>query len=158
MVKLSYSHGLLAAIGLTAVSAFPALSESINLSQMIIAAGSDLTNIMATGYTGGSYSLSSITNIDKNGTPCVGYSDPKPDHSLILENDFDLLSVRVDSGGQDTTLVIKGPKDNDILCGFGQKQIRDALVESRHWQAGHYDIWVGSMQPNQKINYRLSIK
>ena len=158
MVKLFHSNWLFLAIGLIAIPTLPAISENINLSQMILAAGSDLTTAIVTGYTGGSYSLSSITNTDKNGNPCVGYSDPKPDHSMILENDFEILSIRVDSGGKDTTLVIKGPGDNNIRCGLGQKQVRDAFIQDRNWQAGQYDIWVGSMQPNQKANYRLSVK
>jgi hypothetical protein len=158
MVKLSNLHWFYLTISLIVIIPFPTIAKKIDLSQMILATGSDLTSVIVTGYTGGSYSLSSISNTDKNGLPCVGYSDPKPDHSMILENDFDLLSIQVDSGGRDTTLVIQGPNDSDIRCSFGQKQVRDALIEDSNWQAGHYNIWVGSMQPNQKANYRLSVK
>jgi hypothetical protein len=158
MFKLFNLHWFYVTISLIILPNSSAIATKIDLSQMTLATGSDLNSIVVTGYTGGSYSLSSISNTDKNGLPCVGYSDPKPDHSMILENDFDLLSIQVDSGGKDTTLVIQGPRDNDIRCGFGQKQVRDALIQDRAWQAGRYNIWVGSMQPNQKANYRLSVK
>ena len=38
-----------------------------------------------TGYTGGSYSLSTISKRDRQRNLCIGFADPKPDHILVLE-------------------------------------------------------------------------
>ena len=141
---------------LVSMAVIPAIAREPK-SNLILATGFDRAAAIAIGHTGGAYSLASIVNQDKHGNPCMGYGDPKPDHSMVLENDFDRLSLQVDSGGKDTTLVIKGP-DNDFRCAFGQKQIRDALVQDQNWKQGHYDIWVGSMQPTRRSPYRLSIQ
>ena len=134
-----------------------AIAEPSNLNYLILAAGFNQSLAIVTGYTGGNYSLASITNRDKYGTPCMGYSDPKPDHMMILQNDFEQLSLIVNSGGKDTTLVIKGP-NNDIHCAFGRQQARDALIKDKNWQQGQYEIWVGSMQPQERKGYRLSVQ
>lgn len=143
--------------GLITIPIIPAIAQPINLDRLILAAGFNQSAAIVTGYTGGTYSLASITNRDKYGNPCMGYSDPEPDHIMILQNDFQQLSVQVNSGGKDTTLVIKGP-DNNIHCAFGRKQARDALIKDKNWQQGQYEIWVGSMQPQQRKGYRLSVQ
>ncbi len=135
----------------------PAIAEPSNLNRLILVAGFNQSLTIVTGHTGGTYSLASITNRDKYGNPCMGYSDPKPDHTMILQNDFEQLSLIVNSGGKDTTLVIKGP-NNDIRCAFGRQQTRDALIKDKNWQQGQYEIWVGSMQPRQRKGYRLSVQ
>ncbi|AFZ34159.1 hypothetical protein Sta7437_0558 [Stanieria cyanosphaera PCC 7437] len=135
----------------------PVLAQKYDFNDFSLAAGFNPTEVIVTGYTSGAYSLASIVNQDKYGNPCMGYGDPKPDHVMILEDDFPELTIQIDSGGQDTTLVIKS-FNNDIRCGFGQNNLKDALVKGSDWQAGEYYIWVGSIVPNQKANYRLSVK
>ena len=155
MIRLCNPKLLALMAGLISVPTLPAIAKE--MTNLILATGFSQTSAIAIGYTGGAYSLASIANQDKYGNHCMGYGDPKPDHSMVLKNDFYQLSLQVDSGGRDTTLVIKGP-DNDIRCAFGQKQMRDALVQDLNWKQGKYDIWVGSMQPAQRSPYRLSIQ
>ena len=144
--------------GLIAIPILPAIAQTSDLNRLILAAGFNQSTAIFTGYTGGTYSLASITNRDKYGNPCMGYSDPEPDHTMVLQNDFEQLSLQVNSGGKDTTLVIRGPNENDIRCAFGRKQARDAFLRDNNWQQGQYEIWVGSMQPQQRKGYRLSVQ
>ena len=120
--------------------------------------GSEETKKVVTGNTGGSYSLASIANRDRDGNPCIGYGDSQPDRTLALKGDFARLKVQVNSGGNDTTLLIKNVEDRTIRCGFGQNGSRDAVIEDSNWQAGTYQIWVGSVTPNMRSQYRLSIQ
>lgn len=124
----------------------------------ILALGSQGTEIVATGITGGAYSLASIANRDRNGNPCMGYSNPQPDRILSLQQDYQSLSIEVDSNGRDTTLFIQSQENNDIRCAFGKNQNRDAKILDRNWSAGTYYVWVGSMNPNQRSPYRLSVR
>jgi hypothetical protein len=142
--------------GFISVAMLPAIAEE-QLASLILATGFSQTTAIAIGYTGGAFSLASIANQDKYGNHCMGYGDPKPDHSMVLENDFTQLSLKIDSNGRDTTLLIKGP-DEDIRCAVGEKEIRDALIRDRNWKRGRYDIWVGSMQAIRRSPYRLSIE
>jgi hypothetical protein len=135
----------------------PVLAQKYGFSNFSLAAGFNRTAAIVTGYTGGTYSLASIVNQDKYGNPCMGYGDPEPDHIMILEDNFQKLTIQIDSGGQDTTLVVRGP-NNDIRCGFGLDRLKDAIIKDSDWQAGQYDIWVGSIVANQRANYRLSVE
>ncbi len=86
--------------------------------------------------------------------PCVGFADEQPDHVLTLTNFFNYLSLQVDSPA-DTTIIVRGPggtwcNDDVINQGknpgiFGQ------------WQAGTYQIWVGSFNKNQYHPYRIKL-
>jgi hypothetical protein len=138
------------------LSATPILAQGANFEQLTLARGFNKATSVVRGYTGGSYSLSSITNTDRSNQPCIGYGDPNPDHIMILENDFPKLALQVDSGGKDTTLVIRGPDKNMIRCSFATNDSQDARLEDTNWKAGRYEIWVGSMQSGQRLNYRLS--
>ncbi|NEP10133.1 MAG: hypothetical protein F6K14_07930 [Symploca sp. SIO2C1] len=115
------------------------------------------------GYTSGSYSLSSIANTDHNGNPCVGFGDTTADHKLVLEQDFSNLSVGVNSGGKGTTLVIQGPNSQTFRCADGIESTNDATVDHNTvtnltWKAGTYWIWVGTMDPEQMLNYTLTVR
>lgn len=162
-----YKFSLIATIcGAISLSVIPAIAESNStrkliartkhLNRLVLAAGFDRSTAIITGQTGGSYSLASIANRDGEGNHCMGYSDPEPDHTLILQDNFSKLSLKVNSGGKDTTLVIKGPNSR-LRCAFGQKRQRDALISDTNWQQGKYEIWVGSMQPKRRSGYRLSV-
>ncbi|HAG85617.1 MAG TPA: hypothetical protein DCL61_31885 [Cyanobacteria bacterium UBA12227] len=144
-------------IGLVAVlSATPVVAQT-NFANLTIALGFPPESGMVAGNTGGSYSLPSLVNRDRNNTPCLGYGDETPDHKLVLEQDFPKLSIKVNSGGNDTTLVIKGP-NGVALCGDDTGSKKDASVEASNLEAGEYSVWVGSINPGQNWNYTLSVR
>lgn len=134
------------------------LAQRNSLNNLVLAVGSEQTKKVVTGNTGGSYSLASIANSDRNGNPCMGYGDPQPDRIVILKGDFASLKVQVNSGGNDTTLLIKNVEERTIRCGFGQNGSKDAVIEDSNWKAGTYQIWVGSVTPNMRSPYRLNIE
>ncbi|MGF1481180.1 MAG: hypothetical protein ACFB4I_17130 [Cyanophyceae cyanobacterium] len=133
----------------------PALAQSARFGQLTLALGFDQASAVVSGHTGGAYSLSSLANRDRHERPCIGYGDPDPDHILTLKNHFPRLSLQVDSGGHDTTLVIQGPNKN-FRCEFSSSG--DARITEPNWQAGTYKIWVGSMEPRRYWTYRLSVQ
>ena len=135
-----------------------AIAQKKDLNSLHLALSLNQTTAQVIGSTGGGYSLASIVNQDRHGNHCMGYGDPEPDHTMILENDFSQLKLQVNSGGKDTTLVVKRVDDRDIRCGFGKQHNRDAAIFGRHWQAGTYNIWVGSMIPGDNYNYSLSVE
>lgn len=147
---------LFAAIGI--IPAIPALAEMGNFEQLNLAAGFSKAAAVVTGYTSGAYSLSSIANNDIYGNPCIGYGDPDPDHTMVLENDFSQLILEIDSGGQDTTLIVRGPEPNTIRCNFGTDSNKDASIKDSNWKAGKYEIWVGSIKASRRLDYRLSVQ
>ena len=135
-----------------------AIAQNKDLNSLHLALGLNQTTAEVIGSTGGGYSLASIVNQDFYGNHCMGYGDPKPDHIMFLENDFSRLKLKVKSGGKDTTLVVKRTDNQDVRCGFGQQHNRDAVISGRNWKAGQYEIWVGSMEPNQHSSYSLSVQ
>ena len=144
--------------GLTLIPAIASVAQRPNQDYFILAVDSSPASAIVTGSTGGGYSLASIANRDRYGNPCMGYGDPEPDHIMLLEGEFSQLSLKVNSRGSDTTLIVKGPGKNNIRCGFGKNNQRDALVQDAQWQPGEYKIWVGSVSPNQRSGYRLSVQ
>ena len=142
---------LLAALGTT-----PALAEAGNLAQLTLAPGFDRVTAKVSGYTAGAYSLLLIAKRDGNDNPCIGYGAPSPDHVMVLEKDFPRLKLRVNSRGEDTTLVIQGPDNDTIRCSDDTGNNKDASISDTNWEAGTYKIWVGSFDPNQRWDYTLS--
>jgi hypothetical protein len=136
-------------------------AETGNFGNLNLAPGLDTTQEKIwkiSGYTGGNYSLSAISNRDRDRKTCIGFGDPKPDHILVLEKDFDNLIISVNSAGADTTLFIQGPNDQTIRCGDDDDKSKDASVSDRKWQKGTYRIWVGIVDQGIKKNYTLIIK
>ena len=148
-------HGSLLVLSLALISV-PAIAESANFGEFTLGSSPQNKSIMAvTGRTDGSYDLSSIAKTDKAGNPCIGYASVNPDHVMILEENVSQLKLEVDSNGQDTTLVISGP-DNFIHCDFGTNDTPDAAIKDLNLPSGKYKIWVGSIEPEQNWDYRLS--
>ncbi|TAF12208.1 MAG: hypothetical protein EAZ77_00480 [Nostocales cyanobacterium] len=147
---------LLAAI--TAMIATPISAQTANFGTLKLAPGFALGQGMASGYTGGAYSLSAMSNRDRDKKACIGFGDPKPDHILVLEKDFDKLTILINSGGKDTTLFIKGPDDATIRCGDDTGRSKDASVSDRNWKQGIYQLWVGTFNPGDKHNYTLKVE
>jgi hypothetical protein len=110
------------------------------------------------GTTGGSTSLSAITtNLDRDENQCFGFGDPKPDHILTLTQSIDRLKVLVDSRGSDTTLVIQAP-DGSFTCADDFGNGKDAGIEATQWKPGKYKFWIGTVIPNQRHNYQLTVQ
>lgn len=143
-----------------ALGATPALAQTANFGQFKLSSGFSPEAGQVSGRTGGTYSLSSIANSDRNKKPCIGYGSQTPDHIMVLESKFPKLSVAVNSG-KDTTLVIQGP-NNLILCGDDTKTSKgvskDASVEAINLQPGQYRVWIGSIQEGQRWNYTLNVR
>lgn len=140
------------AMGVTPVLAQEANFDSVTLSPGFSSAAGTLR-----GYTQGSFSLSAIANRDRDGNLCLGFAESTPDHIMVLEGDFPNLSVQVDSGGGDTTLVIKGPNDGTVRCGDDTGRSTDASIQGANWRAGTYQIWVGSFDAGVRYDYTLSV-
>lgn len=108
------------------------------------------------GSTGGSTSIPSITSgSDRSGNKCLGFGDSNPDHIMTLTQAVSKLNLKVNSGGRDTTIVIQGPGD-ELRCGDDTGSKKDASYSGTNWSAGTYKIWVGSMEPGSRGNYRLN--
>jgi hypothetical protein len=139
---------------LTTLITAPVRAEGSNFGDFTLDAQTKIA--VVTGSTGGATSLPAIVaNADRQGRPCLGFADPKPDHVMKLPKAASKLSLQVDSGGGSSTLVIVGP-DGTVRCSGGSK--KDALLEEANWQAGSYQVWVGSMTPGKKRNYRLVVQ
>jgi hypothetical protein len=138
--------------------AAPVFANSANFGKISLSPGFEPGKALSTGYTGGSYSLSAISNRDAEKNPCIGFADPNPDHILVLEQNFASLKILINTGGSDTTLLVQGPNDGSILCGDDTGSSKDASVENSNWKAGVYKIWVGTFNPGVKKNYSLSIQ
>jgi hypothetical protein len=111
---------------------------------------------MMMGSTGGATSLPAVvSNSDRAGHKCLGFGDPNSDHTLILKQPFSKLTLRVDSGGGDTTLLISGP--DGIRCADAGSN-KDVRLQDKDWQPGTYQVWVGTIAPNTSRDYRLIVR
>jgi hypothetical protein len=133
---------------LVALTAAPGLTQSANFGKFTVGSGKP---VVVTGSTGGSTSLPAIiTNTDRNGNKCLGFGDPKPDHVMELTKPLATLTFKVNNGNTDNTLLVVGPKDV-VRCG-------DAVLEDSGWEAGIYQVWVGSGTPASRKDYRLTVR
>ncbi|MCV3212143.1 hypothetical protein OGM63_01140 [Plectonema radiosum NIES-515] len=155
--RLQLRSGLILAM-LSAITASPVMADTSNFGKLSLAPGFPPAQGTVEGYTGGSYSLSAISNRDRDRNACIGFADPKPDHVMVLEKDFSQLNIRVNSGGKDTTLLIQGPDDGSIRCGDDTGKRKDASIQSSDWKAGTYKIWVGTFNSGDKGNYTLTVQ
>ena len=111
------------------------------------------------GETGGSFSLTALSRYDDAGNLCSGYSyDSKlPNHILEVSSPVEALSIWVDSGGEDTTLLIRG--NDRLVCGDDLSLLNsDAGVTVENWEPGLYQIWVGSSVPGHNHRYQLQVE
>jgi hypothetical protein len=152
----SIASKLLAIIGLMAVT--PVFADTSNFASFKLSPGFTPEKAVFNGFTGGSYSLSAISNRDRNKKPCIGFADPKPDHIMVLEKDFARMRIQVNTGGKDTTILVQSSADGTIRCGDDTGKNKDASVEDKGWKAGTYKIWVGTFNPGVKQNYTLSVQ
>lgn len=110
-----------------------------------------------TGNTGGGSSLpQTIAERDRDGNICIGYGTSMPDHILELQDNMPSLTLRLDTGGNDTTLIVRGP--GGIRCGDDiARNNRDDEISGRDWSAGRYEIWVGTSAPRTRLNYSIRV-
>lgn len=112
------------------------------------------------GQAGGTTSLPSAVAgqaQDRLNNACLGYGALTPNHILELTSGRDRLVLTVDSGGQDTTLIVKGP-DGQVLCGDDiSGRNLDAQIAANGWQPGTYEVWVGTFESGQRYNYTLIV-
>ncbi len=149
---LALAAGL--AMGLAGV--IPALAQQANFEALTLSESSPAASVE--GFTNGLSALSSITGRDRNGAICTGFADTNPDHILVLQQDFASLTLQVNSGSNDTSLLIQGPDDGTVRCGEDtDRRNPDAMVQDQNWSAGTYRIWVGSHHRGQRHNYTLSV-
>ncbi|MBF2017104.1 MAG: hypothetical protein IGS23_18270 [Rivularia sp. T60_A2020_040] len=142
----------------TLISSVPVKANTSFFGKISLSPSSEGVRKSVTGYTGGSYPLSAISNRDRRNNLCIGFADPKPDHILVLEKDFPKLNIKVNSRGYDTTLLIVGPNDKTIRCGDDTGESKDASINDSDWKAGTYKVWVGSFKAGVKRNYKLSLQ
>ncbi|MBD1841937.1 hypothetical protein H6F89_00620 [Cyanobacteria bacterium FACHB-63] len=109
------------------------------------------------GSTGGTTSLPAVvSNRDRQDQACIGFGDPTPNHTLVLERPFSSLTIRVDSGGGDTTLLISGP--GGVRCADAGESGEDVRLQQSEWQPGSYRVWVGMVTPRTNRDYRLIVR
>jgi hypothetical protein len=136
------------AIGAISIQGRVAHAQDSNFGKLTLTAVK--TSGVLKGTTGGSTSLPAIvSNVDSSNKKCLGFADPKPDHVLILRQDFVNLSLRI-SGGRETTLVVRG-SDGTVRCG-------DAQIVDTSWRAGTYQVWVGTITPGVRQNYTFTVQ
>ncbi len=142
-------------LGLTLAA--PALAQEASFGTLTVT-GSGRQSIQ--GQTGGTTSLPSAVagrSRDSLGNDCLGYGALTPNHVLQLESGRDRLVLTVDSGGQDTTLIVKGP-GGQVLCGDDiSGRNLDAHITADNWQPGTYEVWVGTFDAGQRYNYTLIV-
>lgn len=142
--------GLASLIGIV-----PVLAQDANFGPLTL--GSNSPSDSADGFTAGFYALSNIAGRDRNGNICVGFADTTPDHIMVLQQDFPSLTVQVNSGGNDTALLIQGPDNNTIRCGKDiDRRNLDEQIQDTDWAAGTYRIWVGAQDQGQRYNYTIT--
>lgn len=105
------------------------------------------------GISGGEIAAEKIAGRGETATgPCVGFTDDKPDHTVVLTSFFNFLSVQVQSP-EDTTLVIKGPGGS--WCNDEYEGKNPGIAGQ--WQPGTYGIWVGSYDKSKFNPYIIKI-
>ncbi len=143
---------------LSCLSVMPALAQGANFKGLTLAANFLPSEARVSGNTAGYFSLSNIVPRDSKGNLCLGFADSTPDHILVLQQDFSSLTLQVDSGGNDTTLLVQGPTENAIRCGsITSRRNPDAQIQDSYWPAGAYRIWVGAFNQGERLDYVLTV-
>ena len=138
------------------MGALPALAQEANFDSFSLTGDGPTASVR--GFTNGIFALSNVAGRDRRGAVCTGFADSNPDHIMVLQQDFAALTLQVNSGGNDTSLLIQGPNDSTVRCGEDTgRRNPDAQVQDQGWSAGTYRIWVGSHNQGQRYNYSLTV-
>ncbi|WP_026072901.1 hypothetical protein [Nodosilinea nodulosa] len=138
------------------IAALPGLAQQANFESFTLSEAAPTANV--SGSTNAIFALSSIAGRDRNGNICTGFADTNPDHIMVLSQDIASLTLRVNSNGNDTSLLVQGPNDDTVRCGEDiDRRNPDALIQDQGWAAGTYRIWVGSHSQGQRYSYSLSV-
>ncbi len=86
------------------------------------------------------------------GSGQCGSVNRRPNHRLQIAEDMDYLKLEV-RDARNVTLLVKGA--DGVLCAT-PIQNRPAQI-SGYWQAGVYEIFIGSLDPGQSPPYRLVV-
>lgn len=133
-----------------------ALAQAANFAPITLSSASPTAT--ATGTTAGIFALANMAMRDHQGTICTGFADTNPDHILTLQEPMARLTLQVNSGGQDTTLLLQGPNDAMIRCGEDiSRRNPDAQIQAQDLPAGTYRLWVGAHNQGQRLNYSLLV-
>ncbi|WP_081972552.1 hypothetical protein [Leptolyngbya sp. KIOST-1] len=147
--------GLVAGLVMGAVAALPTLAQSANFESFTLDEATP--NASVSGVTNGIFALSNISGRDRTGNICTGFADTNPDHIMVLQQDLAALTLQVNSGSNDTSLLVQGP-DGSVRCGQDTgRRNPDARIQDQSWAAGTYRVWVGSHHHGQRYSYSLNV-
>jgi hypothetical protein len=150
------NKGWAALLLFTTLLCAPALAKPSNFGSVSFAPGASAAQAMK-GYARGAVALHKVVGArDRSNNRCMGYGSPEPDHILVLSGNVAQLKLQVNSGNQDTTLLIKGP-DNQLYCADDIGQRKDAGLVAQQLKSGPYKIWVGTSEPGQTYRYTLTV-
>lgn len=85
---------------------------------------------------------------------CAGWVTSRADHLLQLQGDFGFLRIYAVSTA-DVTLVVRTPSGTFLCADDISTSNRNPLLEGG-FQAGTYQIWIGSYDEGQEAPYQLS--
>jgi hypothetical protein len=118
-----------------------------------LAPGFDRDPLTLRGISGGPLLAPDLAERSDTPTgPCVGFVDEEPDHTMVLDDFFDYLSLQIQST-EDTTLVVRGP--GGTWCNDDYTNMNPGIAGQ--WLSGTYQIWVGSYQEDQYYPYVIRI-
>ena len=145
-----------AGLAMGVIAALPALAQEANFESFTLSEA--VPSASASGFTNGITALSNIAGRDRSGSICSGFADTNPDHIMVLQQDLASLTLQVNSGGNDTSLLVQGPNDATVRCGEDtDRRNIDARIQDQNWAAGTYRIWVGSHNQGQGYSYSLDV-
>ena len=138
--KLAFATGLIAALGMSAVVFAQVGPHDVS---------SGFGELEWTGTAGGDRRATRFGVTDDG--VCTGYIADDPNHVFVVDGSVNMrVSVTAPS---DTTLVIRGPdgaRCSDDVDGF------NPAIDGR-WSAGEYEVFVGSYERGERIQYRLTL-
>ena len=149
-LKFLKAHWLLLTIIFNLVG-YPTVAE---VSDKIAIDRNDLTQpIIIEGISGGKVPVSKIARTENTATGyCDGFVQSRPNHALKLESFFEFLRLEVESNA-DTTILVRGP--GGVWCN-DDAGTANPMIEGQ-WQAGLYQVWVGSYQADAEHKYQIKI-
>ncbi|HEY9658232.1 MAG TPA: hypothetical protein V6C65_07255, partial [Allocoleopsis sp.] len=105
------------------------------------------------GISGGNAAAADLAGRAETATgACNGFVDQQPDHTMVLTQYFQYLSLQVQSP-DDTTLIVKGP--GGTWCNDDYTGQNPGIAGQ--WLSGTYQIWVGSYAQDKYSPYVIRI-